>query len=413
MSRSARLSGIIQRHSRQTLTSCSSSRRALGNVRLFANATGDLKKTALYDFHVASKAKMVPFAGYSMPLQYGAVGQVASHQHVRNEVGLFDVGHMVQSIIRGPSATAFLERLTPSSLHALNPFSSTLSVLLNENGGIIDDLMVTKHSDQEFYVVTNAGRRDRDLTWITEQLRIWNEGRDDKVELEILEDWGLVALQGPKAAEYLQKLTDADLKPLTFGRAAHITVGGVKVHVARGGYTGEDGFEISIPPEHTVGLTELLTQPPVQLTGLGARDSLRLEAGLCLYGHDLNEQTSPIEASLNWLVAKNRRESGDFIGAETVLKHLKEGPPRRRVGFTVEGAPAREGAEIISKENEPIGKVTSGIPSPSLQGVNIAMGYVKNGYHKKGTEVQIQVRNKPRKAILTSMPFVPTNYWRG
>jgi len=346
-------------------------------------------------------------------------------------VGLFDVGHMVQSLyapalplqvvftdrfhsvsIRGPSALAFLEHLTPSSLNVLAPFSSTLSVILNERGGIIDDMVVTKHSDQEFYLVTNAGRRERDLAWISEQIDKWNEKREDKVELEVLDGWGLVALQGPKAAEYLQKLTTANLGPLTFGRSAHITIDGIKVYAARRGYTGEDGFELSIPPEHTVRIVKLLSQPPVQLTGFGARDSLRLEAGLCLYGKDMDEDISPVEAGLTWVIPKSRRETADFIGGQTVLKHLKEGPSRRRAGFIVSDAPAREGAEILSTDNEIIGKVTSGIPSPTL-GINIAMGYVKNGFHKKETEVQIVVRNVPRKAVVTAMPFVPTNYWRG
>ncbi|KAF8585479.1 glycine cleavage system T protein [Ramaria rubella] len=388
--------------------------KPIQNVRGFVTPTAELKKTGLYDYHLSQKAKMVSFGGYLMPLLYGDVGQVASHIHVRKEAGLFDVGHMVQSMIRGPSALAFLERLTPSSLHALAPFASTLSVFLNERGGIIDDLVVTKHSNHEFYIVTNAGRRKRDLVWITEKMEEWNSGREDQVQMEVLEGWGLVALQGmgPKSAEYLQTLTTSDLKPLTFGRSAHICIEGVKVHVARGGYTGEDGFEISIPPEHTTHITSLLTQHPVQPTGLGARDSLRLEAGLCLYGHDLDEDTSPIEAGLTWVIAKNRRESGDFIGAEGVLKHLREGPPRRRVGLIVEEAPAREGAQIFSPDGENIGRVTSGIPSPSL-GINIAMGYIKNGWHKKGTDVQVEVRKKLRKAVVRSMPFVETQYWRG
>ncbi|KAF8521591.1 glycine cleavage system T protein [Hysterangium stoloniferum] len=387
-------------------------RESLRNYKQFATTAAELRKTGLYDYHVANKAKMVSFGGYLMPLSYGDVGQVASHKHVRSDAGLFDVGHMVQSFIRGPSALPFLEHLTPSSLRALSPFSSTLSVLLNERGGIIDDLIITKHSDHEFYIVTNAGRRDRDLAWIEEQMQQWNEGRDDKVELDVLDNWGLLALQGPKAAAYLQKLTKSNLVPLTFGRAVHMCIDGVKVHVARGGYTGEDGFEISIPPKDTVHLAEILSQPPVQLIGLGARDSLRLEAGLCLYGHDLDEDTTPVEGGLTWVIAKSRREAGDFIGAERVINHLKNGPPRRRVGFIVDEAPAREGAEIFSKDGEAIGKVTSGIPSPTL-GFNIAMGYVKNGFHKKGTEVQIQVRKALRKAIVKGMPFIETRYWRG
>lgn len=359
---------------------------------------------------------MVPFAGFSMPLSYGDVGAVASHHHVRTSAGLFDVGHMVQSNFRGATATAFLEWLTPSSLSALAPFSSTLSVLLNERGGIIDDTVVTKHADDAFYVVTNAGRRERDLAWFRAKLAEWNaseRAEAGKVALEVLEDWGLLALQGPDAAQYLQNLTTFDLTTLTFGRSAFVPVKGTKLHVARGGYTGEDGFEISIPPAQTEEIASLLSKSPVQLTGLGARDSLRLEAGMCLYGQDLDEDTSPVEAGLTWVIGKERRETGGFIGAEGVSKHLKDGPPRRRVGMIVEGAPARQGAKIFApSSSDLVGVVTSGIPSPTL-GKNIAMGYVQSGWHKKGTEVEVEVRNKLRKAVLTPMPFAPTRYYRG
>ncbi|KAF8194692.1 hypothetical protein BJ912DRAFT_959109 [Pholiota molesta] len=360
---------------------------------------------------------MVPFAGYSMPLAYGNVGQIASHNHVRNSVGIFDVGHMVQSNFRGKTATEFLEWLTPSSLASLKPYSSTLSVLLNENGGIIDDTIVTKHASDAFYVVTNAGRRDRDLEWFKHKVQEWNsseKGKDGPVEHEVLEDWGLVALQGPQAAAYLQGLTSFDLKQLTFGTSAFVPIEGFNLHVARGGYTGEDGFEISIPPSHTVEVAELLSKSPVQLIGLGARDSLRLEAGMCLYGNDLDETTTPVEAGLSWVIGKERKEKGGFIGAETVLQQLKEGPSRRRVGLVVDGAPARrKGAKIFSPSGkEELGIVTSGIPSPTL-GKNIAMGYIKSGWHKKGTEVEVEVRKQLRKAVLTPMPFTKPNYWRG
>ncbi|TBU39326.1 glycine cleavage system T protein [Dichomitus squalens] len=392
--------------------------RLLLNPRCMStSADTPLRKTGLYDFHVENGARMVPFAGYSMPLSYGTLGAVASHHHVRKSVGLFDVGHMVQSNFRGPTATAFLEWLTPSSLKSLSPYTSTLSVLLNERGGIIDDTVITKHAEDAFYVVTNAGRRNRDLAWFKEKLEKWNAGEkakaEGKVEHEVLEDWGLLALQGPEAAQYLQGLTSFDLRELTFGRSAFVPIEGFNLHVARGGYTGEDGFEISIPPSQTVEVAQLLSKPPVQLTGLGARDSLRLEAGMCLYGQDLDEDTTPVEAGLTWVIGKERRENGEFIGAEGVRKHLKEGPPRRRVGMIVEGAPARQGARIFApSSNEQIGSVTSGIPSPSL-GKNIAMGYVKSGWHKKGTEVEVDVRNKLQKAVLRTVPFVPARYYRG
>lgn len=390
--------------------------RSIKSVRKLATATTELRKTGLYNFHLENGAKMVPFAGFSMPLAYGSVGQVASHNNVRNSVGLFDVGHMVQTNFRGVTTAAFLEWLTPSSLASLAPYSSTLSVLLNERGGIIDDTVVTKHADDAFYVVTNAGRRDRDLAWFKERLDEWNSSdraSNGKVELEIMDGWGLLALQGPEAAQYLQNLTSFDLRALTFGRSAFVPIEGYNLHVARGGYTGEDGFEISIPPAATLEVAKLLSNSPVQLTGLGARDSLRLEAGMCLYGQDLDEDTTPVEAGLTWVIGKERRESGDFIGADGVRKHLKEGAPRRRVGLIIDGAPARQGAQIFAPSTQdPIGAITSGIPSPTL-GKNIAMGYVQSGWHKKGTEVDVEVRNKARKGVLTPMPFTPPHYWRG
>ncbi|KIM39532.1 hypothetical protein M413DRAFT_447016 [Hebeloma cylindrosporum] len=358
---------------------------------------------------------MVPFAGYSMPLSYGDVGQVASHNHVRKSVGIFDVGHMVQSNFRGKTAVNFLEWLTPSSLSSLKPYASTLSVLLNEKGGIIDDTIVTKHASDAFYVVTNAGRRERDLAWFKEKLAEWNAsetGKNGPVEHEVLENWGLLALQGPEAASYLQGLTSFDLSQLTFGNSAFVPIEGFNLHVARGGYTGEDGFEISIPPSQTLEVARLLTKSPVQLIGLGARDSLRLEAGMCLYGNDMDETTTPVEAGLSWVIGKERKEAGGFIGAEAVQQQLKDGPSRRRIGLVVEGAPARQGAKIFSPNKDELGIVTSGIPSPTL-GKNIAMGYVKSGWHKKGTEVQVEVRKQLRKGVLTPMPFIKPNYWRG
>ncbi|KAG9011085.1 Aminomethyltransferase, mitochondrial [Tulasnella sp. JGI-2019a] len=388
---------------------------------LASSAASQLLKTGLYDFHISNGAKMVPFAGYSMPLAYGDVGAVSSHNHVRTKAGLFDVGHMVQSNFIGPTATEFLEWLTPSALGSLNNFSSTLSVLLNDKGGILDDLIICKHAQDAFYVVTNAGRRTEDLAWFEQKLQEWNSdnqgGSKGKVEMKVMEDWGLVALQGPEAATCLQQHVKEDLTKLLFGQSMFAEVAGVKCHIARGGYTGEDGFEISIPPQDTVMITELLTNPAAgshaQLTGLGARDSLRLEAGMCLYGHDLSEDITPVEAGLSWVIAKSRRHPGAFIGSDTILQQLKDGPTKRRVGFIVEDAPAREGAKIFSADSQKeIGVITSGIPSPTLS-QNIAMGYVYSGHHKKGTEVLVDVRKKLRKAIVQPMPFVPTKYWKG
>ncbi|PVG03305.1 putative GCV1-glycine decarboxylase, subunit T, mitochondrial [Serendipita vermifera] len=385
------------------------------------DAAKPLRRTGLYDFHMENGAKMVPFAGYDMPLTYSGVGQVESHKHVRSSVGLFDVGHMVQHYFRGPGATDFLEWLTPSSLESLVPNSSTLSVLLLPNGGILDDTVITKHSPEQYYVVTNAGRRDEDLSWFEAKIKEWNASHSNQVQHEVLENWGLVALQGPKAADYLQGFVEAsgknpyDLKRLTFGKCATLNIAGTEVHVARGGYTGEDGFEISLPPSETVDWTRKIHKFPVQLCGLAARDSLRLEAGLCLYGSDLDETTSPVEAGLSWVIGKDRRTLGsdraNFIGADVVIGQLNDGVKRKRVGFMVEGPPAREGA-LLYHSGEQVGKITSGIPSPTLE-KNIAMGYVATQHSKRGTELEVEVRGKRRKATVSKMPFVPTRYWRG
>ncbi|PWO00235.1 glycine cleavage system T protein [Tilletiopsis washingtonensis] len=386
---------------------CAPSSRALHASVALANHA----RTGLYDFHRKHGAKLVPFAGYDMPLSYGDVGQMASHKHVRTAAGLFDVGHMVQHLFTGAGAGAFLESLVPTSISKLEPYSSSLSVLLNAQGGIVDDTVITKHSDERYYVVTNAGRRTEDLKLFADALKAWQGA---KLEHEVLENWGLVALQGPKSQDVLASLTKADLAALTFGKSTYADVAGVECHIARGGYTGEDGFEISIPPAETERVTQaLLDVQPTQLAGLAARDSLRLEAGMCLYGHDLNESVSPVEGALAWVVSKDRREKADFPGAERILRELKEGPPRRRVGLVVEGAPAREGATIYaSDERTAVGVVTSGIPSPTL-GKNIAMALVQNGSHKKGTQLFVEVRKKMRQATIEKMPFVPNNFYRG
>ncbi|TKY90661.1 hypothetical protein EX895_000659 [Sporisorium graminicola] len=380
-----------------------------------APLTDELSKTGLYDFHVKNGGKMVPFGGYLMPLTYGDVGQVASHHHVRTHAGLFDVGHMVQHKFKGPGALKFLQHLTPASLTSLPAFSSTLSVLMSEQGGILDDLIITKHADDSFYVVTNAGCRADDLAWFKKQLDAWT---GEAVEHEVMDDWGLLALQGPTAAKVLEKLVgDFDLNTLTFGKSAFVplNINGDKVecHVARAGYTGEDGFEISIPPAYTVPLAEaFLSDSEVQLAGLAARDSLRLEAGMCLYGHDLDPTVSPIEGALAWVVGKDRRAAADFLGAERVLKELKEGPPRRRVGLLIDGGIAREGANLFTPDGELVGRVTSGIPSPTL-GKNIAMALVQNGQHKKGTKLKVEIRKKLRDAEVAKVPFVENKFFRG
>lgn len=409
-----------------------------------SSSTTPLLRTPLHALHVAHNAKLVPFGGFEMPVQYGNLSVSESHLFTRAHASLFDVSHMVQRVFSGPGAAPFLERVTPAGVRALAPGRSTLAVLMTEDGsgGIVDDLMVTRlEGEGRFYVVTNAACREKDDEYFRREVEKWN-GEVKGEGLGVVEErWGregLIALQGPEAEEILGEVLaegeELNLRKLVFGQSAFARVkmsgGGVSspVLISRGGYTGEDGFEISILGEETVGVTEALLEAggpeKVQLAGLGARDSLRLEAGLCLYGHDLSETTTPVDASLRWIVSKKRRTAdAGYYGAEVISKQFEAthrglpGPERRRVGLIVEGAPAREGAKIVSpaeegKESVEVGVITSGCPSPTL-GKNIAMGYVDLGFHKVGREVDVLVRGRPRKAVVAKMPFVKTKYWKG
>ena len=333
-------------------------------------------------------------------------------------------------------------KVSPSSLDKLKINTSTLSCLLEDGtGGIIDDTVITRRGEDSFYFVTNAGRRDEDLAFLEAEITAYkNAHGPESLKWEILEDRALVALQGPLAAEVLQSVVngsgpETDLSTLYFGncRDLYLTLpdGSRSPHpvlVSRTGYTGEDGFEISIPafadcPELPTQVTELLLSNPdqVRLAGLAARDSLRLEAGMCLYGNDISTAQTPPGASLGWVVGKDRRDpaTATFNGASVILPQLASPAKtlsQRRVGFTVEkGSPAREGAVIVDLNDESrtqIGVITSGLPSPSLGGTNIAMGYIKQGMHKKGTEVGILVRNKVRKASVVGMPWVESKFYR-
>ncbi|KAE8416705.1 hypothetical protein BDV36DRAFT_199630 [Aspergillus pseudocaelatus] len=415
-----------------------------GGVRFASSAapSGPLRQTQLYDLHLARGAKMVPFAGFNMPLQYSDLSHVESHKWTREKASLFDVSHMVQHELSGPGAIELLMKVTPSSLDKLGHNQSTLSCLLEEGtGGIIDDTVITRRTDETFYFVTNAGRRDEDLAFLEAEISAYKQAHGaDSIKWSILEDRALVALQGPLAAEVLQSYVhgsgpETDLSTLYFGncRELHLTLpdGSRTPHpllISRTGYTGEDGFEISIPtagsPSLPAQVTELLltNADQVRLAGLAARDSLRLEAGMCLYGHDISTAQTPPGASLGWVVGKDRRDpaTANFNGASAILPQLASPAKtlsQRRVGFTVEkGSPAREGAVIVDINDEsrtPVGIITSGLPSPTLGGTNIAMGYVKQGLHKKGTEVGILVRNKLRKATVTGMPWVESKFYRG
>ncbi|KAH6614809.1 hypothetical protein C7974DRAFT_54402 [Boeremia exigua] len=383
-------------------------------------------RTGLYELHSKHGAKFVPFGGYEMPVQYSDLSIIESHKWTREKASLFDVGHMVQHHFSGPGAEAFLESITPSSISTLPPNQSTLSTLLHpETGGIVDDTVIARLPDR-FYVVTNAGCREKDKAYLAEQLESWQKQNPDQaVEWNILDGQGLVALQGPLSADILSRvLADESrltLKALYFGQCIPATIKGtdVEVLVSRAGYTGEDGFEISIPSSATEAVTQFLldnAKDELRFAGLGARDTLRLEAGMCLYGHDLDDTTTPVEAALSWIIGKDRRAKGGFHGDSVILQQLKKkseggGVSRRRIGLIVEGSPAREGAEIVSESGEKIGVITSGCPSPTLK-KNISMGYIKDGLHKAGTEVQVVVRGKNRKAVVTKMPFVPSKYFK-
>jgi aminomethyltransferase len=404
-------------------------------TRRFASSASEpetLQKTPLYDLHVANGAKMVPFGGFHMPVQYSSLSVSESHHFTRSHASLFDVSHMVQHRFVGPGATAFLQKITPASIATLGTHQSGLSTLLwPGTGGIVDDTIITRLGPELFYVVTNAGCREKDLKYFNEQLADFKAAGGEKVDWEVLDGWGLIALQGPLSEEVLAGiLVEEDefkLNDLYFGQSKFVKVRlGKEVSgpllVSRGGYTGEDGFEISIQPDQAVAVTEALLQSAgqdrLQLAGLGARDSLRLEAGMCLYGHDLDDTTTPVEAALSWIIGKDRKVEGGFHGSQIILSQLTPkskggaGVDRRRVGLIVEGAPAREGADIVNEKGEKIGNITSGCPSPSLK-KNIAMGYIKDGFHKSGTNVEVVVRGKNRKAQVTKMPFLPTKYWKG
>jgi len=370
--------------------------------------------TPLHDFHVAQGGKMVDFAGYRLPVQYSDLGISASHLHTRKHCSLFDVSHMLQSKVHGKDRINFMESLTVADVAGLKTNQGSLSVFILPNGGIVDDLIVTK-ADNHLYVVSNAGRREQDIPLMRakeEEMKV--EGKD--VALELLEDRGLLALQGPTMRQCLQPLTSLPLDNLAFMHSALVEVAGIQCRVTRCGYTGEDGVELSCPAGQTEALAQaiLASDGQPRLAGLGARDSLRLEAGLCLYGNDIDEGTTPIEGGLAWTVAKPRRVKQDFPGAQVILEQLKNGVSRRRVGLLSRGAPARGSTVVVNAQGEKVGVVTSGCPSPSLgKGINVSMAYVEKSSAKAGTELALQVRGKDIPATVTKMPFVPTNYFTG
>lgn len=373
------------------------------------------KRTPLYEQHVVLGAKMVPFAGYEMPVQY-PLGVLKEHLWTREKAGLFDVSHMGQAYLvsadkKHETVARFLERLVPAALIELQPGQQRYTQLLNSDGGIVDDLMVTRNESElhkgVLLLVVNASRKETDFAAIaalTEEYK--------SIRLVPNRHYALLALQGPLAAAVLARLAPG-VADLDFMSAGRFEVGGITAHVSRSGYTGEDGFEISVLAGNVERLwSMLLADERVQPIGLGARDSLRLEAGLSLYGHELDEGISPVEAALTWSIQKRRRSEGGFPGAERIQRELRDGTSRVRVGIRPDGrAPARDGTEIRSSSGEPIGIVTSGGFGPSVN-APIAMGYVPREYANPGTPLQLMVRGKPLSASVVALPFVPNRFAR-
>ena len=370
-----------------------------------AGTTETLKRTPLHALHLELGAKMVPFAGYDMPVQYPA-GILKEHLHTREKAGLFDVSHMGQAFLSGADPAKALERLTPADVIGLKDGMQRYGLLLTEQGTIKDDFMFTKLvGEAPLYLVVNAGTREGDFAYIAGQLK-------GVATLEPRPDRALLALQGPAAGAVLERHAPESAK-LTFMKVARMSVAGAPAIVSRSGYTGEDGFEISIEAIHAERVARaLLKEPEVLPIGLGARDSLRLEAGLCLYGHDIDETTDPVEANLVWSIAKRRKMDKDFLAAEKIMDRLFNGTARKRVGLRPDGrAPAREGTEVADKSGNVIGRITSGGFGPSLN-APIAMGYVDSAFAADGTGVDLIVRGKPLPAKVAPMPFVPHRYRR-
>ncbi len=348
---------------------------------------------------------MVPFAGYDMPVQYDGMGVLKEHVHTRTAAGLFDVSHMGQAILSSPTtdpATA-LEKLVPSDIIGLGVGKQRYTVLLNENGGIIDDLMVTRWDEHTLFIVVNAACKQKDFKYIHDKIGA-------VTRLQYLPERALLAVQGPKAEQAVSPLLSGVLD-MKFMDTQRTDWNGHEIFVSRSGYTGEDGFEISVPNAVAVDFTkELLAEPDVKMIGLGARDSLRLEAGLCLYGHDIDDHSTPVDANLKWTISKRRREEQNFPGAHKIMKQLEGGTYISRVGLKPEGkAPIREKTELFDKDGKKVGVVTSGGFGPTFDGP-VAMGYVNADFAKTGTKINAMLRGEPRPCEVVALPFVKHNY---
>ncbi|HEY5608243.1 MAG TPA: glycine cleavage system aminomethyltransferase GcvT [Alphaproteobacteria bacterium] len=362
-----------------------------------------LLRTPLHALHVALGARIVPFAGYEMPVQYDGI--ISEHTHTRTHAGLFDVSHMGQVALIGPDAAAALESLVPGDIAGLKPGRQRYTMFTNPRGGMLDDLMVTNAGDRLLLVINAACKAD-DIAHMTAAIGA-------RCTVEPMPGRALIAVQGPEAAQAIARLAPG-VETLGFMTAGAFTIGGARAWFSRSGYTGEDGFEISIDNRDAERVARLiLDQPEVKPIGLGARDSLRLEAGLCLYGHDIDQNTTPMEADLAWTIGKRRREQGGFPGADVILRQLRNGPPKKRVGILPEGrAPAREQTEITDAQGRRIGTVTSGGYGPTLGGP-LAMGYVETAHSAVGTPVNLVVRGTPRPGRIVALPFVPHRYKKG
>ena len=362
----------------------------------------EIQTLALDGWHRSKGARMVPFAGYHMPVQYEGI--IAEHLWTRESAGLFDVSHMGQLLVHGRSADAALETLLPGDLKVLGDMKLRYSLLLDERGGIIDDLMATRRGT-DFYLVVNGATKHGDIAVLEQRL-------PREVVVDHMREQSLLALQGPRAGEALEKLAPG-IRELSFMEGGAFRIAGHPAWISRSGYTGEDGFEISIPASAAAAVADVLVgDEAVKPIGLGARDSLRLEAGLPLYGHDIDPETTPVMAGLAFAIGKRRRAEGGFPGAMRILAELENGPPQRRVGFDIDGRqPVREGALALDGEGNEVGRVTSGGFSPSLQRP-IAMGYVASHLAEPGTALKLEQRGKLFEARVAKLPFVPHRYHR-
>ena len=386
-----------------------------------SSSDAPLLKTPLHDLHVELGARMVPFAGYSMPVQYPA-GLMAEHKHTRDAAGLFDISHMGQLRLVGPDAATAFETLMPVDVIDLAPGKQRYGLLLNDEGGILDDLMFFNEGHGSIFVIVNGACKVADLAHIQQKIGA-------RCDVQPMPDHALLALQGPQAATVLARLSPG-IERFVFMTGGAVQIGGIPAFATRSGYTGEDGFEISVAGKDADALARLLlAQPEVKPIGLGARNSLRLEAGLCLYGNDIDTTTTPVEASLNWAIQKVRRtggaREGGFPGAAKVLAQLAAATAgaagrtdhdtlkRKRVGLVaLERIPVRDGTLLQSFEGQDIGIVTSGLLGPTADRP-VAMGYVATAFSEPGTRVQAIVRGKPVPMEVSTMPFVPTRYYRG